>query len=162
MERRGLDNNEEHRVLQYYVANNNAILVRIFGTCDVNISTLLRGMLVEALENLEENTLRVRVTDTNGCMTWCGTEWRCHKYDLIPVSQKTWQYLLAVSSPEQRVRLAKDKALCEQIKDITVNDRVWYCADSDNRTKEIAFVKYIGPVTQLGSGDYFGLDLLVI
>ncbi|XP_024892133.1 ubiquitin carboxyl-terminal hydrolase CYLD isoform X2 [Temnothorax curvispinosus] len=141
------DSSKERRVLQHYVAKQD---------------TLRLGMLVEALEDLKESVLRVRVTDTvGGSKTWCGTEWRCHKYDLIPVSPKVWQYLLAVQSPQERVRLANDEALCEQMRNVSVNDVVWHCSDPANRrARELAFVRYIGPVPKLGLGHYFGLELV--
>lgn len=159
------DSSKERRVLQHYVAKQDTVLIRLFGACDVNVNKLRLGMLVEALEDLKESVLRVRVTDTvGGSKTWCGTEWRCHKYDLIPVSQKVWQYLFAVQSSQERVRLADDKALCEEIRNVSLNDVVWYCPDPKppNRlAKELAFVRYIGPVPQLGLGHYFGLELVV-
>ncbi|GAB1864813.1 ubiquitinyl hydrolase 1 [Camponotus japonicus] len=156
------DGNKEHRVLQHYIAKQDTVLIRLFGACVVNVNELRVGMLVEALEDLKESVLKVRVIDTiGGSKIWCGTEWRCHKYDLIPVSQKIWQYLLTVQSPQERIRIANDEALCERIRNISVNDRVWYCSDSSNRrAKEIAIVRYIGPVKQLGLGHYFGLELL--
>ncbi|XP_050466126.1 ubiquitin carboxyl-terminal hydrolase CYLD isoform X2 [Cataglyphis hispanica] len=156
------DSNKEHRVLQHYIAKQDTVLIRLFGACVVNVNELRVGMLVEALEDLKESVLKVRVIDTiGGSKIWCGTEWRCHKYDLIPVSQKIWQYLLTVQSPQERIRIANDEALCERIKNISVNDKVWYCSDSSNRrVKEIALVRYIGPVKQLGLGHYFGLELL--
>lgn len=157
------DSNKEHRVLQHYIAKQDTVLIRLFGACVVNVNELRMGMLVEALEDLKESVLKIRVIDTiGGSKIWCGTEWRCHKYDLIPVSQKIWQYLLTVQSPQERIRIANDEALCERIKNISVNDKVWYCSDSSNRrVKEIALVRYIGPVKQLGLGHYFGLELLV-
>lgn len=155
---RSFDNGKERR--QYYVAKQDTVLLRILGTCDVNVNQLRLGMLVEALEDLKENSLKIRVIDTESKI-WCGTEWRCHKYDLIPVSYKIWQYLLAVQSLQERVQLATDEVLCEQIKDISVKDRVWYCYDPNKHSKELAFVRYIGPVTELGLGYYFGLELLV-
>ncbi|XP_077277307.1 ubiquitin carboxyl-terminal hydrolase CYLD isoform X2 [Temnothorax americanus] len=141
------DSSKERRVLQHYVAKQD---------------TLRLGMLVEALEDLKESVLRVRVTDTvGGSKTWRGTEWRCHKYDLIPVSPKVWQYLLAVQSPQERVRLANDEALCERMRNVSVNDVVWHCSDPANRrARELAFVRYIGPVPKLGLGHYFGLELV--
>ncbi|XP_071639061.1 ubiquitin carboxyl-terminal hydrolase CYLD isoform X1 [Temnothorax longispinosus] len=156
------DSSKERRVLQHYVAKQDTVLIRIFGACDVNVNKLRLGMLVEALEDLKESVLRVRVTDTvGGSKTWCGTEWRCHKYDLIPVSPKVWQYLLAVQSPQERVRLANDEALCEQMRNVSVNDVVWHCSDPANRrARELAFVRYIGPVPKLGLGHYFGLELV--
>ncbi|XP_025988936.1 ubiquitin carboxyl-terminal hydrolase CYLD isoform X3 [Solenopsis invicta] len=72
-----------------------------------------------------------------------------------------WQCLLAVQSPQERIRIANDEALCEQIRNTSVNDVVWYCSDPANRrAKELAFVRYIGPVQQLGPGHYFGLELV--
>ncbi|XP_032674063.1 ubiquitin carboxyl-terminal hydrolase CYLD isoform X4 [Odontomachus brunneus] len=155
---RSSDGGKERR--QYYVAKRDTVLLRILGACDVNVNELRLGMLVEALEDLKDSSLKIRVIDTAGSKTWCGTEWRCHKYDLIPVSHKIRQYLLAVQSPQERVQLASNKALCEQIKDISVKDKVWYCCDPNKHSKELAFVKYIGPVTELGLGHYFGLELL--
>ncbi|XP_020282913.1 ubiquitin carboxyl-terminal hydrolase CYLD isoform X2 [Pseudomyrmex gracilis] len=155
------DNNKERRALQYYVAKQDTVLVRLFGTCDVNVNDLRLGMLVEALDDSKDSVLRVRVTDIGGSKSWYGTEWRCHKYDLIQVSQKIWHYLLAVQSPQERVRLANDKSLCERLRNISVNDKVWYCPDSSNkRARELAVVRYIGLVPQLGLGHYIGLELL--
>lgn len=156
------DANKEHRVLQYYIAKQDTVLIRLYGVCIVNVNELRVGMLVEALEDLKDSVLKVRVIDTvDGSKIWCGTEWRCHKYDLIPVSHKIWQYLLTVQSPQERIRIANDEALCERLRNISVNDRVWYCSDSSNRrAREIALVRYIGPVKQLGLGHYFGLELL--
>lgn len=157
------DDNKERRALQYYVAKQDTVLVRLFGTCDVNVNDLRLGMLVEALEDSKDSVLRIRVTDIGGSKSWYGTEWRCHKYDLIQVSQKIWHYLLAVQSPQERVRLANDKILCERLRNISVNDKVWYCPDSSNkRTRELAVVRYIGLVPQLGLGHYIGLELLVL
>lgn len=157
------DGSKEHRVLQHYIAKQDTVLIRIYGACVVNVNELRVGMLVEALEDLKESVLKVRVIDTiGGSKIWCGTEWRCNKYDLIPVSAKIWQYLLTVQSPQERIRIANDEALCERIRNISVNDRILYCSDSSNRrAKEIALVRYIGSVKQLGLGHYFGLELLV-
>ncbi|XP_028046618.1 ubiquitin carboxyl-terminal hydrolase CYLD isoform X2 [Monomorium pharaonis] len=42
-----------------------------------------------------------------------------------------------------------------------MDDVIWYCSDPANRrAKELAFVRYIGPVPQLGLGHYFGLELV--
>ncbi|XP_011867998.1 PREDICTED: ubiquitin carboxyl-terminal hydrolase CYLD isoform X1 [Vollenhovia emeryi] len=157
------DSSKERRVLQHYVAKQDTVLIRIKGACDVNVNQLRLGMLVEALEDLKTSVLRVRVTDTvDGSKSWCGTEWRCHTYDLIPVSPQVWQCLLAVQSPQERVRLANDGPLCEQLRNVSVNDAIWYCADPANRprARDLAFVRYVGHVPQLGLGHYFGLELV--
>lgn len=151
------------QVLQYYVAKQDTLLTRISGACNVNVNTLHLGMLVEALENMKDGMLRIRVIDTVAASEmWRGTEWRCHRYDLVPVSRKIWQCLLAVESLQRRVELARDEILCEQLRNFPTNGKVWYCPDPlDKRVRELALVRYIGPVVQLGSGHYFGLELLV-
>ncbi|XP_071639063.1 ubiquitin carboxyl-terminal hydrolase CYLD isoform X3 [Temnothorax longispinosus] len=47
------------------------------------------------------------------------------------------------------------------MRNVSVNDVVWHCSDPANRrARELAFVRYIGPVPKLGLGHYFGLELV--
>ncbi|XP_053983257.1 ubiquitin carboxyl-terminal hydrolase CYLD [Hylaeus anthracinus] len=160
MEKRIAGSKEGRHVLQYYVAKQNSILTRMSGECDKNLNTLRLGMLVEALEDLGDSALRVRVNDTTGSEIWRGTEWRCHRYDLIPVSSEVWKFLPAVSVPQERVHLANHKLLCKELTSLMMDDTIWYCPDPQGYTKYLAVIKYIGPVPELGQGYYFGLDLL--
>lgn len=162
MEKRNAGGKEDRQVLQHFVAKGNTILMRISGECDKNVNTLRLGMLVEAVEDLGDSALRVRVVDTTGSEIWHGTEWRCHRFDLIPVTLDVWKFLPAVSVPQERVRLANHKVLCKELTSLGTNDNVWYCPDPQGYTKYLAVIKYIGPVPQIGQGYYFGLDLLVI
>ncbi|OAD54319.1 hypothetical protein WN48_08033, partial [Eufriesea mexicana] len=160
MEKRNSSNKEDRQVFQYFVAKQNTILMCISGECDKNVNTLRLGMLVEAVEDLGDSALKIRVIDTTGSEIWRGTEWRCHRFDLISVTPEVWKFLPAVSVPQERVRLANYKHLCEELMSLVINDTVWYCADPLGCTKYLAIIKYIGPVPQLGQGYYFGLDLL--
>ncbi|XP_043507747.1 ubiquitin carboxyl-terminal hydrolase CYLD [Frieseomelitta varia] len=160
MEKRNSSNKEDRQASQYFVAKQNTILKRMSSECDKSVNTLRLGMLVEAVEDLGDSALKVRVIDTTGSEIWRGTEWQCHKFDLIPVTSEVWKFLPAISVPQERVRLANYKHLCEELLSLGVNDTVWYCVDSLGCTKYLAIIKYIGPVPQLGQGYYFGLDLL--
>ncbi|XP_076764486.1 ubiquitin carboxyl-terminal hydrolase CYLD [Xylocopa sonorina] len=160
MEKRNYSNKEDRQVLQHFVAKQNTILTRMSGECDKNVNTLRLGMLVEAVEDLGDSGLKVRVVDTTGSEIWRSTEWRCHKFDLIAVTPEVWKFLPAVSVPQERVRLANHKHLCKELMSLAINDTVWYCSDPHGCTKCLAVIKYIGPVPQLGQGYYFGLDLL--
>ncbi|CAL7944032.1 unnamed protein product [Xylocopa violacea] len=160
MEKRNYNNKEDRQVLQHFVAKQNTILTRMSGECDKSVNTLRLGMLVEAVEDLGDSGLKVRVVDTTGSEIWRGTEWRCHKFDLIAVTSEVWKFLPAVSVPQERVRLANHKHLCEELMNLAINDTVWYCSDPHGCTKCLAVIKYIGPVPQLSQGYYFGLDLL--
>ncbi|KOC66136.1 hypothetical protein WH47_01029, partial [Habropoda laboriosa] len=159
MEKRNSNSKDDCQVLQCFVAKQNTILMRMSGECDKNVNTLRLGMLVEAVEDLGDSLLKVRVIDTTGS-EWRGTEWRCHRFDLIAVSPEVWKFLPAVTVPQERVHLANRKRLCEELMSLAVNDAVWYCANPQGCTKYLAIIKYIGPVPQLGQGYYFGLDLL--
>ncbi|CAK9828478.1 Ubiquitin carboxyl-terminal hydrolase CYLD [Anthophora retusa] len=160
MEKRNSNSKDDCQVPRYFVAKQNTILIRISGECDKNVNTLRLGMLVEAVQDLGDSVLKVRVIDTTGSEIWCGTEWRCHKFDLITVSPEVWKFLPAVSVPQERVRLAIHKRLCEELMSLVVHDAVWYCADPQGCSKYLAIIKYIGPVPLLGQGYYYGLDVL--
>ncbi|XP_035738769.1 ubiquitin carboxyl-terminal hydrolase CYLD-like isoform X1 [Vespa mandarinia] len=160
MESRNFDNNKNHKVLRHYVAKKNSTVTCMSRHCDVNVSTLRLGMLVKCLEDLMDGTLLISVTDVSGSKVWFNTEWCCQKTDLIPVSQEIWRFLLAVSVPQERVRLANNKSLCGILENLSVNDKVWYHSNHKvNDHKELAIIKYIGPVPKLGQGFYFGLDI---
>ncbi|KAF7390148.1 hypothetical protein HZH68_012005 [Vespula germanica] len=162
MESRNFDSNKNHKVLRYYVAKKNSTLTCMSRHCDVNVSTLRLGMLVKCLEDLMDGTLLISVTDVSGSKIWHTTEWCCQKTDLILVSQEIWRFLLAVSVPQERVYLANNKSLCGKLENLCVNDKVWYHPNHKvNDRKELAIIKYIGPVSQLGQGLYFGLDIPV-
>ncbi|KAK2576712.1 hypothetical protein KPH14_005369 [Odynerus spinipes] len=158
MEKRILDNSISHEIVRYYVAKQNSTLSRLSGHCNVNVSTLRLGMLIKCLEDFMDGTLRISVIDVSESKIWFNTEWCCQKNDLILVSQEIWKFLLAVSVPQERVRLASDNSLCRVLEKLRINDKVWYCSNF-NGYKELAVIKYIGLVPQLGQGFYFGLDL---
>ncbi|XP_076242541.1 ubiquitin carboxyl-terminal hydrolase CYLD [Calliopsis andreniformis] len=158
MEKRNAGSKEDRQVLQYFIAKQDTLLGCMSG--DKKLNTLRPGMLVEAIEDLGDSALRVRVVDTTGSEVWRGTEWRCHRYDLIAVTADVWKYLVAVTAPQERIRLANHKRLCKELLSLDVNDSVWYCPEPQGCTKQLAVIKYIGPVPLLGQGYYFGLDLL--
>lgn len=162
MESRNFDSNKNHKVLRYYVAKKNSTVTCMSRHSDVNVSTLRLGMLVKCLEDLMDGTLLISVTDVSESKVWFNTEWCCQKTDLIHVSQEIWRFLLAVSVPQERVRLANNKSLCGILENLSVNDKVWYHPNHKvNDHKELAIIKYIGPVPELGQGFYFGLEIPV-
>ncbi|XP_044582009.1 ubiquitin carboxyl-terminal hydrolase CYLD [Cotesia glomerata] len=144
----------------HYVAIRNTILSRISGECDQSVCTLRLGMLVEAKEIQSDGGLRIRVNDTNNADIWNKTEWKCHRIDLIPVPQIVWYFLAAVQAPNERVRLATDTKFCEDVSNLKINNQVWFNPESNSANKHLAVIKFIGVVSELGPGFYFGLDLL--
>lgn len=151
--------------ITYYIVARDTILSRFTGPCNVNIGRVIPGMLVKAVGNVNEDALRVQVYCKNKGDIWYQTEWKCHRIDLLSVSGWIWHLLCAVSSLEDRLRLAKNKQFCKDVENIKPNTKVWFCPDSDvsssNFSTYLANVTYIGAVRELGDGYYFGLDLLV-
>lgn len=145
----------------FYVARQNTFLSRLSGVCDTNVSMLRLGMLVEANEVLPNGGLTIRVNDTNNEKVWQKTEWRCHKIDLIHVPPIVWHFLAAVQSPQERVRLASNANLCQDVQNLRIGDRIWY-RSQPNAQRSLAIINYIGPVLELGQGFHFGLELLVL
>ena len=153
-------NKELAFLLCHYVAKRNTILSRISGACNVNVNTLHLGMLVEANEVQCDGGLRIRVNDVNDDDVWRRTEWRCHQVDLIPVPSIVWQFLAAVPGPQDRVRIASDTQLCQDVNNLRLGDRIWY-RSKPGAQRSLAVIRYIGPVQELGQGFHFGLELLV-
>lgn len=150
---------QEHLTHQY-VAKKDTILNRISGKCEVNTNTLELGMLVESVGKESDDIVRIRIKDPSERSVWFNTQWKCHVYDLIHVPKKIWQYLAAVSDPNERVKIANNKKLCKDIENIRENDKVWFSPNGCSSDK-LATVKLIGPIPELGDGIYFGLELQV-
>lgn len=150
---------------KYYVVERETVFSRLRGTCNANIGKALPGILVEVIGviGVESDALRARVYSRTEGEIWFRTEWKCYPVDLVPVSPLIWQLLRSVSSLPERVRLVKNKEFCKAVEGIRPNDKVWYCPDSNDAVPStyLARVKFIGPVSELGDGYYFGLDLLV-
>ncbi|KAK0162600.1 hypothetical protein PV327_006366 [Microctonus hyperodae] len=144
----------------YYIAKKNTILSRISGACQVNVHNLTLGALVIANEFLADGGLKIRVFDPNDCEIWRKTEWRCHSIDLISVPELVWNFLTAIHVPQDRLRLAQDHQFCKDASNLKENSIVWYQPDLNSPTKFKAVIKYIGMVSELGQGFYFGLEIL--
>ncbi|XP_034942226.1 ubiquitin carboxyl-terminal hydrolase CYLD [Chelonus insularis] len=143
----------------YYIAERNTLLSRISGECDSNIRKLQPGALVEAKEIQPDGRLRIKVCDPNNPDFWRKTEWKCARLDLISVPELVWHFLAAIPTARDRVSLANDTHFCEDVNNLKVNRKVWYCPDGSTQ-KYKAVIKYIGSVPEMGPGFYFGLDLI--
>ncbi|XP_043462906.1 ubiquitin carboxyl-terminal hydrolase CYLD [Leptopilina heterotoma] len=152
---------QEHlRIQQYYVVKKDTTVTRISGKCDVNVSNLKLGMLIESVcRESDDLSIRIRIKDQHELSVWSNTVWNCHTHDLILVSKKIWQYLAAVSDNNERVKIANNKKFCKDIENIHVNDKVWYSSNGSSSV-ELAIINLIGPVPELGNGVYFCLELL--
>lgn len=154
------DYNDTLSLSCYYVAKENVVMNRLSGECSTNVKPLMMGMLVQANEILADGSLRIRILDSkNNDEDWSKTEWRCDVKKLISVSSIIWHYLIAVSSPQERVKIAMDNGYCKNVENLKVGNKVWYLSPNKNKYK--AVIKKIEPVQEFGPGFYFCLELLV-
>lgn len=94
--------------------------------------------------------------------------WECPMANIVPFYNSWKPFILAVSSPTERVELVLDEELCQKLVSIDVGCLVYLLPKKSptgaynhgcQPLKE-AVVKYRGPVHQMGFGTYFGLEIL--
>lgn len=84
--------------------------------------TALVGQIVKIESPLTNGNVAVKFLKKGE--TWESTKFSCQAQSLVLIPEKLWPYLHSISSPQERVKVAKDKARCEKLcnmtKDITV------------------------------------------
>lgn len=88
--------------------------------------------------------------------TWESLTFSVPKDHIIPVHEKLWPFLAAVSSSFERVNLAKDSARCEKLKQLSTEMVVGF---RNVTGADLGTIKYIGNVK--GIGKCFGIQLHV-
>ncbi|KAF5297689.1 hypothetical protein FQA39_LY12020 [Lamprigera yunnana] len=86
--------------------------------------------------------------------SWETNKFSCEQRTVTPVSETVWPYLASVSSPQERVLLAKNPLKCEHLMQISVGAIVGF---SDFNCELMGTVKYIGHIKGMGKG--FGIKL---
>lgn len=95
--------------------------------------------------------------------------WECPMSHIVPFNNSLKPYILAISSPTERVELVQDEDLCQKLIAIDVGNLVHLLPKKSptgischgSQVYKEAVVKYRGPVHQMGFGTYFGLEILV-
>ncbi|CAG9825331.1 unnamed protein product [Phaedon cochleariae] len=114
--------------------------------------TALLGQVVIIDAKLGGGNLAVRyLKDTE---TWESVQFCCSENSIIRISDKLWPYIASITSPQERIKLAKNKELCEKLQHIC-KDVVVGFDGTDNIY--LGSVKYIGLVK--GMGYCFGISL---
>lgn len=75
---------------------------------------------------------------------------------VVLVPSKLRSYVASIVSPQERIKLAKNKNLCEKLSQVSINSMVGFTTTSDVK---LGKVRYMGPVKAIGF--CFGLELHV-
>ncbi|CAG9769168.1 unnamed protein product [Ceutorhynchus assimilis] len=118
-----------------------------------NARTVFMGQICIIEGILKHGILQVRLLkegDTWESMMFITT---CENIVSV-IHEKLWQYMAAISSPQDRVKFAKNKYLCERLS-LVCKDMVVGFTDSND--VKLGKVKYMGHIKGIGYG--FGLEL---
>lgn len=98
---------------------------------------------------------------------------------LCTVSRELWPFLIAITDPIARARIATDEAFCDYLLNLNekslasvnghyfstcpIRQSLQFLPEREPRDRFVDYycsVKYIGPVEEIGPGYFFGLELL--
>lgn len=88
--------------------------------------------------------------------SWESSKFGVLKENIVRVHEKLWPFLAAITSPMERVNVAKDKTRCEKLMQLTKDMVVGF---KDVNGAYLGTIKYIGNVK--GIGKCFGMQLHV-
>ncbi|KAF5282823.1 hypothetical protein FQR65_LT02820 [Abscondita terminalis] len=140
------------RTYEYGILVQNA-LVKSLQAKPQNQRTALLGTIVKIDNSLPNRFLAVRFLKDDSD-SWETDKFICEQSIIVSVTENVWPYLASVSSPQERVQLAKNPEKCEQLMQISVNSVVGFL---DFGGVLLGTVKYIGNIKGIGKG--FGIQL---
>nr|XP_023013021.1 ubiquitin carboxyl-terminal hydrolase CYLD isoform X2 [Leptinotarsa decemlineata] len=114
--------------------------------------TVLQGQIVIIDHKGTDGNLTIRCLKDNE--TWETTPFYCSQQNIVRISAKLWPFIASITSPIERMKLAKNKELCDLLKNVCKEMVVGF---SDTKDIYLGTVKYIGSVK--GMGYCYGLEL---
>lgn len=116
--------------------------------------TAMLGQVV-IIDERSEGNVAVRFLKDDG-ESWESTQFLCPEDHIVHISEKLWPFIASIVSPQDRLKLAKNKSLCDKLKTISKDMVVGF---SDTNDVYLGKVKYIGAVK--GMGHCYGIELHV-
>lgn len=125
---------------------------------------LSKGSIVKVIQLDKTDTL-VTINDSDKTL-YCDDQIiysinKSNNHSLIPIDSAIFQYLLAVPSPFERLKICEHPIEYKKLVK-SQKDQLVYLLSVNNGKPKPGTIKYKGPIPELGNGYYFGLDLLVI
>ncbi|KAJ8947473.1 hypothetical protein NQ318_009776 [Aromia moschata] len=114
--------------------------------------TVLLGQIVKIDGKLTDGKLIVRLLKEGD--SWESTNFSCSQETVIPIAEKLCPYIASITSPQARVKLARNKELCEKLKNICKDMVVGFL---DTNDISLGTIKYMGTVK--GMGFCVGIEL---
>ncbi|XP_046999361.1 uncharacterized protein LOC124615480 isoform X2 [Schistocerca americana] len=146
-----------------YIARTNFVSKAV-DSVEKNVSTrvIRMGTVVKIVTVCEKNesvnfVVKGNEDESHECVVWSS-----EKSNFIPLLDVLWQAFCGVPSPLDRVRIADNSRLCHELARVDVGMVVNLLPTHENSTDfpVPSIVRYKGPVPEMGSGYYFGLEIL--
>ncbi|XP_066255282.1 ubiquitin carboxyl-terminal hydrolase CYLD [Euwallacea similis] len=119
------------------------------------VRTVFMGQICMIEPALKNGLLQVRFLKDKDGETWESQTFLTEPEDcVLLIPDKLWQYIVSIASPQERVKFARNKKLCEKLSSVCCEMVVGF-TDSDD--VKLGKIKYKGPIKGLGYG--FGLEL---
>ncbi|KAB0798491.1 hypothetical protein PPYR_09484 [Photinus pyralis] len=119
-----------------------------------NQRTALLGLIVKIEGVLGNKTFAIRFLKSDNSEHWESNKFCCDQSIIVPVNENLWPYLASVSSPQERVLLAKNPNRCEQLMQTPINGVVGFL---DFGQVLLGTIKFKGNIKGIGKG--FGIQL---
>ncbi|CAH1138030.1 unnamed protein product [Phyllotreta striolata] len=114
--------------------------------------TVLLGQVVIIDNRIGEKVLAIRFL--KGVDTWDTIAYYCTEDNVVGISEKLCPFIASITSPQERVKLAKNRELCEKLKHLGKDMTVGF---TDTNDVYLGKIKYIGMVK--GIGYCYGIEL---
>lgn len=87
---------------------------------------------------------------------WEPEQFYCPQQKILSIDEKLWPFMASVHSPQERVKLARNRDLCEKLKRLGKDQVVGFI---DTKNVILGKVRFIGHVN--GCGKCYGIELHV-
>ncbi|XP_072377151.1 ubiquitin carboxyl-terminal hydrolase CYLD [Diabrotica undecimpunctata] len=114
--------------------------------------TVLLGQIIIIDGRIGERLLAIRFLKEFD--NWETITYSCSEDNIVRISDKLWPFIASVSSPQERVKLAKNRNLCEALQRVCTDMVVGF---TDINDIQLGKVKFIGVVKGIGYG--YGIEL---
>lgn len=142
------------REKEYGVFLKNALLKRKDDKGQTQRTAMLGQVVI--IEEKSDGNVSVRFLKDGNVESWESTQFVCSEDHIVYISEKLWPFIASIASPQDRLKLAKNKNLCDKLKTISKDMVVGFC---DAKDVYLGKVKYIGAVK--GMGYCYGIELHV-
>ncbi|XP_018913043.2 ubiquitin carboxyl-terminal hydrolase CYLD isoform X2 [Bemisia tabaci] len=140
-----------------FVVNRSVLVQKLSGSSPEDQIALLLGSIVKSEDFLGSDYTSIKVLDPVDISST--DSWKCSVDALTPITGAVFPYIIAIPSPEDRVRIASDPKLCAKVAGLQINDVVEFFLP-DGLSPHLAVVQKPKVTSTIGPGLYLEIQFL--